>query len=312
VRIAVTVEGQEDVTWEAWLGLAATCEAGGFEGLFRSDHYDSVVGGERGSLDAWATLSALAAVTERLRLGTMVTPVTFRHPSELARVVTTVDHVSGGRAELGIGIGWFEGEHRAAGFPFPPVRERAELLAEQLEIIHRQWTEDVFDFDGRHYRLEGCRARPKPLQTPHPPIIVGGSAKPGTLGPAVRFADEYNTIGDPETCRERRARIDAACEAAGRDPASLPLSIMAGLVIGADAAEVAANTERVARRMNLESAAALLASRGDQWLVGTPAEIVARIAEFEAAGVTRIFLQAWLHEDPAMLELAAAEVLPAL
>jgi F420-dependent oxidoreductase-like protein len=313
MRVCVTVEGQEGISWPDWLALAKTCEAAGFEGLFRSDHYDSVVGaGERGSLDAWSTLAALAAVTSRLRLGTMVSPVGFRHPSELARVVTTVDHVSDGRAELGIGMGWFEGEHRAHGFPFPPTPERSERLAEQLEIVHRQWTEDVFDLDGRHYRLERCRALPKPVQKPRPPIIVGGSARPGTLGPAVRFADEYNTFASPEDARERRARIDAACAAAGRDPASLPLSLMAGLVLGADEAEVAELTERAAARLLFASADELRAARGDGWLIGTPAQVVERLHVYEAVGVTRVFLQVWGADAVPMLELAAREVLPPL
>jgi len=313
MRVAVTVEGQEAIMWPDWLALAHACETGGFDGLFRSDHYDSVVGArERGSFDAWTTLAALAAVTERLRLGTMVSPVTFRHPSLLARAVTTVDHVSGGRAELGIGMGWFEGEHRAAGFPFPPTRERAEMLAEALEIVHRQWTEDAFDFHGLHYVLEDCRALPKPLQRPRPPIIVGGTAKPGTLVPAVRCADEYNTFASPADARERRATIDAACERTGRDPATLPLSVMAGLVIGSTEQEVARRTEEAARRLLFASADELLAARGHGWLIGTPPEVVARLDEYEAAGVSRVFMQVWGADAVPMLDLAAAEVLPAL
>jgi F420-dependent oxidoreductase-like protein len=313
MRICVTVEGQEDITWADWLALARACEQGGFEGIFRSDHYDSVVGaGERGSLDAWATLSALAAVTERLRLGTIVTPVTFRHPSVLARMVTTVDHVSGGRAELGLGMGWFEGEHRAAGIPFPPTRERAERFAEALEIVHRQWTEDVFSFHGRHYVLEDCRALPKPVQSPRPPIIVGGSALPGTLVPAVRFADEYNTFASPAVSRERRALIDAACARSGRDPATLPLSVMCGLVIGETPAEVAARLDDSATRLRFGGAGELLEARGDGWLIGTPAEVVERINAYEAAGVSRIFMQVWGGDAVPMLGLVAAEVLPAL
>jgi F420-dependent oxidoreductase-like protein len=313
VRVCVTVEGQEGISWPDWLTLAKACEAAGFEGIFRSDHYDSVVGAEeRGSLDAWATLAALAAVTSRLRLGTMVSPVGFRHPSQLARVVTTVDHVSGGRAELGIGMGWFEREHRAAGFPFPPTPERSERLAEQLEIVHRQWTEDVVDFPGRHYVLEGLRALPKPVQQPRPPIIVGGSAKPGTLVPAVRFADEYNTFASPEDARERRGLMDAACVAAGRDPASLPLSVMAGLVLGEDADEVAELTERAAARLLFAGAHELRAARGAGWLIGTPPEVVDRLGEYRAAGVSRVFLQVWGADAVPMLELAAREVLPHL
>src|SRR5919106_4186917 len=163
MRVCLMIEGQEDVTWDQWLALAAAWEEHGLEGLFRSDHYESVMGmRERGSLDAWTTLAALAARTSRIRLGTLVSPVTFRHPSVLAKSVVTVDHVSGGRVELGMGAGWMEKEHSGYGFPFPDTPTRMEMLAEQAEIVVRQWTEDEFSFEGRHYRLEGCTAEPKP------------------------------------------------------------------------------------------------------------------------------------------------------
>ena len=178
------IEGQEDVSWEQWLALARACEESGLEGLFRSDHYAGLMGDEsRGSLDAWTTLGALGAVTERIRLGSMVSPVTFRHPALLAKAVTTADHVSGGRVELGIGAGWNVREHEAYGFPFPELPERLERLEEQLELIVRQWTEDDVSFDGQHYRAEGLNAHPKPLQRPRPPVIVGGAAKPRTARP---------------------------------------------------------------------------------------------------------------------------------
>ncbi|HYG81325.1 MAG TPA: LLM class flavin-dependent oxidoreductase, partial [Pyrinomonadaceae bacterium] len=161
------IEGQEGVSWEDWLALAKSCEAHGVPALFRSDHYLNLGGvAERGSLDAWATISALAAVTTTLRLGTLVSPATFRHPSELAKVVATADHVSGGRVELGLGAGWHEREHRAFGFTFPPLRERMDRLAEQLAIVHGSWTEPSFSFEGRFYELEALDAQPRPLQAP--------------------------------------------------------------------------------------------------------------------------------------------------
>src|SRR3954451_15424610 len=144
MRVALMIEGQEGVTWTQWVALAQAAERAGIEALFRSDHYSTVTGRAGGSLDAWTTLAGLAAVTERLRLGTLVSPVTFRHPSVLARAVVTVDQISGGRVELGMGAGWMEQEHRAFGFPFPAYEERAAMLAEQIEIVPRQWTEDEF------------------------------------------------------------------------------------------------------------------------------------------------------------------------
>src|SRR3954470_23461353 len=170
MRFDLMIEGQEDVSWEQWQRLAATAEQLGFTALMRSDHYLSVDGhGTRGALDAWGTITALAATTDTLRLGTLVSPATFRHPSVLAKAVVTADHVSGGRVELGIGTGWLEAEHTAYGFPFPPMGERMTVLSEQLEIIHRQWTERMFDFTGNHYRIGGLDARPKPVQRPPPP-----------------------------------------------------------------------------------------------------------------------------------------------
>src|ERR671929_1207927 len=191
MRVALMIEGQEDVTWEDWLALAHACERCGIEALFRSDHYLSVAGQRRrGALDAWTQIAALAARTTTLRLGTLVSPATFRHPSLLAKSVVTADHVSNGRVELGLGAGWMVPEHEQYGFPFPPTRERVELFAEQLEIVARSWTEERLDFEGRHYRLRGLTALPRPVQQPRPPLLVGGPGKPGTLRPAAPWADE--------------------------------------------------------------------------------------------------------------------------
>src|SRR3954468_13452030 len=166
VRVALMIEGQEDVTWDDWVALADACERSGVEALFRSDHYVSVMGaGERGSLDAWGTISALAARTSTLRLGTMVSPSSFRHPSVLAKLVATADHVSGGRIELGLGTGWSEVEDTAYGFPFLSMKERMDVLEEQLEIIHEgHWHDGPFSFKGTFYELEELRARPQPVR----------------------------------------------------------------------------------------------------------------------------------------------------
>src|SRR3954451_12094384 len=172
MRVSLMIEGQQGVTWEQWVALARACEENGIERLFRSDHYLGFhAGGRDGSLDCWTTLAALAAVTSTLRLGSLVSPVTFRHPSLLARAAVTVDHVSGGRVEVGIGGGWMEAEHRAFGFPFPDTSARMESLAEQLEIVHRQWTEDGFDFSGEHYALKDGTALPRPGQQADPPLV---------------------------------------------------------------------------------------------------------------------------------------------
>jgi F420-dependent oxidoreductase-like protein len=300
MRVCLMVEGQEDVSWEQWLGLAAACEEHGLEGLFRSDHYLSVMGrGERGSLDAWATLAALAARTSRVRLGTLVSPATFRHPSVLAKNVVTVDHVSGGRVELGLGAGWHEAEHRAYGFDMPPTATRMAVLAEQLEIVHRSWTGEPFSFAGAHYRLEDLRALPRPLQRPHPTLLVGGGAGPRSVALAARFGDEYNTTLAPlEECRRRRGLVEAAWREAGRDPDTVRFSLMTTCVVGRDRSEL---LERVAAVRAVTGGggdpAVGVAAPPPHWLLGTAEQLAEQLRELERAGVTRVMLQHLAHAD---------------
>src|SRR4051794_1084636 len=192
VRVGLMIEGQEDVSWDQWVALARACEESGIETLFRSDHYLSVQGAQgSASLDAWATVNALAAITSRLRLGTLVSPATFRHPSVLAKTVVTADHVSGGRVELGMGAGWLDAEHRAYGFPFHDTRTRLDVLEEQLQIIRGQGGGGPFSFGGKDYAIEALDALPKAVQRPGPPLILGGSGGPRGLRLAARYADEY-------------------------------------------------------------------------------------------------------------------------
>ena len=303
MRVCLMIEGQEDVTWDQWLALAGACEDHGLEGLFRSDHYESVMGRrERGSLDAWATLAALAARTSRIRLGTLVSPATFRHPSVLAKNVATVDHGSGGRAELGLGAGWHEGEHRAYGFEFPPTPTRMERLAEQLEIVTRSWTEDAFSFQGRHYRLQDLRALPKPVQRPRPTLLVGGGAGPRSLALAARWADEYNTVGVPlEELPERRRRLQDAWREAGRDPETARLSLMTTGVAGRDRAEVRERVRRVLAVTGREAGAAEIEQERPHWLLGTVDQLAERLQALEAAGVSRVMLQHLDHADTEMV-----------
>jgi F420-dependent oxidoreductase-like protein len=238
VDLCLMIEGQEGVSWPEWLALAQACEEHGIPALFRSDHQLNLEGvDERGSLDAWAVITALAAQTSTLRLGTLVSPVTFRHPSELAKLVVAADHVSGGRVELGLGAGWNEREHAAYGFPFPPLRERMDMLEEQLEIVHGHWADGPFSFAGEHYRLEELHAEPKPVQAPHPPLLMGGQAGPRGAALAARWADEYNApFATLEDAVAMKARVDAACEAAGREP--IPFSLMTGVLVGRDRGEL--------------------------------------------------------------------------
>jgi alkanesulfonate monooxygenase SsuD/methylene tetrahydromethanopterin reductase-like flavin-dependent oxidoreductase (luciferase family) len=277
VRVCLMIEGQEAVTWEQWKALATTCERSGIETLFRSDHYLSVQGqGERGSLDAWTTIAALAAVTSTLRLGTLVSPVTFRHPSLLAKAVVTADHVSGGgRIELGLGGGWLEAEHAAYGFAFPPPAVRMEMLSEQLELVRKEWAEGTFTQEGRHYSVQNLDALPKPISEPR--LLLGGGGGRRSLALAVRYADEYNVFHmSEEHLREVRSGLDDACKRVGRDPATLPLSLM-------DPVDKAP-TEQV----------------------------VQRFRQLESAGVERIMLQHLQHEDLDTVEWIGRELAPAL
>lgn len=314
MRVCLMIEGQEGPTWEDWLRLARLCEAQGLEGLFRSDHYTAIIREHADALDAWATLAALAAVTSRIRLGTLVSPATFRHPSVLARMAATVDHISGGRVEVGLGSGWYEREHRAHGFPFPDGRERFELLAEQVEVVVRTWTEEGFSHEGRHYELHDQTALPRPLQRPHPPLVLGGGVGPRFAALAARYATEVNTLGAPVAeLRERRERLDRACAAAGRDPASLGFSVMTACFLGESRREVLDRLRAfLAVRGGDAEPEALLAERADRWLVGTVEEVTERIEALRGIGVTRVFLQHLNHGDDDMVRLVGGRLLPAL
>ena len=314
MRVCLMIEGQDGVTWDDWVRLAQVTEEHGLEGLFRSDHYTAIIRPDADAHDAWATLAGLAAITSRIRLGTMVSPVTFRHPSVLARMAVTVDHISGGRVEVGMGSGWYEREHDAHGFAFLDGKERFELFAEQVEVVVRSWTEERFDHDGPAYRLGGQRALPRPVQRPHPPLVLGGTVKRRFAALAARYATEVNTLGAPnEELRERKAALDRACAEIGRDPATLGYSVMTSCFLGETSADV---LDRVGRFQSIRGvdtdAEAVVRDRRDRWLVGTVDEIAERIEELRALGVTRVFLQHLNHDDDAMVALVGDRLLPLL
>jgi F420-dependent oxidoreductase-like protein len=305
MELALMIEGQEGVTWDDWCALAAACEEHGVGTLFRSDHYISQ-SDEAGNVahDAWTTLAALAARTSTLRLGTLVSPATFRAPALLANAAATVDHVSGGRVELGLGAGWNAREHAAYGFPFPEARIRVELFAEQLEVVHRLWSEERVDFRGRHYVLDDAPAQPKPLQEPHPPLLVGGSGGRGTVEPASRFADEYNS---PFVTPEQAAAIRASV------PARLRFSVMVGYLVGASEEDARERARRLydanPRELGFEDWLARYRGRA---VVGSVEEAVARLREYERAGCDRVMLQHLLHTDLEPVRLLGEAVGPAL
>jgi F420-dependent oxidoreductase-like protein len=311
MRVCLMIEGQEGVTWEQWKALAAACEEHGFEGLFRSDHYLSVMGRpERGSLDAWTTLAALAAITSRIRLGTLVSPATFRHPSVLAKSAATVDHVSAGRVELGIGAGWQEREHRAFGFPFASLGTRMDLMEEQLEILARSFGDEPFSFQGEHYRLEDLDARPKPLQRPRPPIILGGRGGRRSLELAAHWADEYNTFSASlDEVKQRHDAFAAAWKEAGRDPDAFRYSVMVTTLVGADDTEFRERVNRLAEWLGSEPGEVLARLR-DGGVAGTVDEAAEGLRALEAAGAQRVMLQHFLHDDIEAVELIGRELIP--
>lgn len=313
--VCLMIEGQEDVNWVDWQAIAAACEEHGVGTLFRSDHYLSVDDRrERGSLDAWATIAALAATTERLRLGTLVSPATFRHPAVLAKMAVTADHISGGRVELGIGAGWWDREHEAYGIDLPEPGPRLDALEEQMELIRRYWEEGPFNYEGRHYRAKNLDALPKPVRQPRLPLILGGKGGPRSLRLAAALADEYNTVmSTAAEIADVRKRLDQACEAADRDPETLPLSMMTGWLVGADEDELRDRASRLVQwKGDGDDGDAFLAGLRESTIKGTTPEAIEQLRELEAAGLARIMGQHLLHRDLDAIELLGREIVPAL
>jgi alkanesulfonate monooxygenase SsuD/methylene tetrahydromethanopterin reductase-like flavin-dependent oxidoreductase (luciferase family) len=308
VRLALMIEGQEGVTWDDWVAIADACEEHGVEALFRSDHYVSGFDETRHVLDAWTTIAGLAARTTKLQLGTLVSPATFRHPSVLAHAAATADEISGGRVTLGLGAGWMQREHEAYGFDFATARVRVARFGEQLEIVHRLFREDNVDFEGEHYRLSGAPG----LKRPDLPLLVGGSVKPGTTEPAVRFANEYNTFfATTDGVRARKRKLDEACERAGRDPATLRYSLMAPCVVGRDEREVLESARRVGARFGREPQD-VLDRYGQFGPVGVVEQVVERLKQIEELGYERVMLQHLAHQDLDTVALIGRELAPAL
>lgn len=303
----VFVEPQQGASYADQLAVAQTAERAGYSAFFRSDHYVAMAGdGLPGPTDSWVTLAGLARETTSIRLGTMVTSATFRYPGPLAISVAQVDEMSGGRVELGLGAGWFEAEHKAYAIPFPPLGERFDRLTEQLEILTGLWTTpagDTFDYSGKHYEITDSPALPKPVQTPHPPIIIGGGGAKRTPALAARFADEFNIPFVPlETLTEQYARVAAAVENAGRAKDSLTYSAAFVVCVGRDDSEIARRAEAIGREVD--------ELRSNSPAVGTPAEVVDKLGPFLEAGAQRIYLQVLDQSDLEHIEFFAEQIIP--
>ncbi len=318
LRVGVMIEGQEGLTWERWRRIAETVEGLGFESLWRSDHLFSLYGvPTRPGLDTWTSLAQLATLTRRLRFGPLVCPITFHHPSVLARQAAAVDVLSGGRLELGVGAGWHDREHQAFGIPYPPVGERIRRLDEAVQVIRALWHDGPASFAGRYYRLDGGVGWPKPVQRPRIPVIIGGRG-PRVLQVVARHADEWNCGGSrpPADVRAKTETLVAACQRIGRDPRTIRRSWMGGVLI----AEHGAALERRARKIQeyvpprAATPTAQLPNvlRSEGWLVGSPEDIVGQMRDLAAEGMERFMLQFYDQEDLEALHLLAREVVPRL
>jgi F420-dependent oxidoreductase-like protein len=306
MRLRVFTEPQQGADYATLRRVAQAAERLGFDAFFRSDHYLNVGedGGLPGPTDAWATLAGLATETSTIRLGTLLSPVTFRLPGPLAIIVAQVDQMSGGRVELGLGAGWFDAEHTAYGIPFPPVGERFGMLAEQAAIITGLWATPAgktFSYDGTHYKLTDSPALPKPVQQPRPPLLIGGGGPRRTPRLAAAYADEFNVPFSSVTETSAAfGRVREACAAAGRE--RLPRFSMAQTVCcGRDAAELERRAEAIGRP---------LGDLREHGVAGTPAEVIDRLGQFGEIGAERAYLQVLDLGDLDHLELIAAEVLP--
>lgn len=318
MRFALMTEPQQGLSYAELLAIARAAEVAGFEAFLRSDHYTSFPGGSgRATSDAWATLAGLARETSRIRLGSLVSPVTFRLPGAFAKLVTTVDEMSGGRIEVGVGAGWNELEHAQLGIPFPPLVERYDRLEEALTIIHGLWTEpDGWSFEGRFWQVRGSLYRPPPARggRRHPHLVLGGDGRPRGVRLAAMYGDEYNASGmAPAEAAEILARLRAACRTVGRDPEGVAFSVMTGVLVGETEGDVRDRVAALREELQLDpdEVEAWLARRTSRWILGTPEQALEQVAAYETAGVQRLALQDLMPRDLAMVGLLGERVVTA-
>jgi F420-dependent oxidoreductase-like protein len=302
MRLRVLLEARHGATYDQTLAMARATEEAGFDAFFRSDHFLGIDPNHATLVptDAWVTLAGLARDTTRVRLGTLVSPVTFRLPGALAVTVATVDAMSGGRVELGMGAGWYALEHAMFGIPLPPLGERLDMLEEQLAIVTGLWATPVgerFSHDGRRYRIDECRNVPRPAQSPHPPVIVGGTGAKRSPRLAARFADEYSS-GFPGGAAERFAAFGRICEESGRDPASVRRSVVLPVCCGSDDAEVARRAAAMGRTDLL-----------GMGVCGGPDAVLDKLGEIGEAGVDTVYLHIYDVDDLDHVRLLGSEVL---
>ena len=313
MRVSLLIEGQEGVTWDDWVRIATLSEAHGLAGLYRSDHYASIFRRRAAALDAWTTLAGLAAITSRIRLGTLVSPVTFRHPSVLARTAVTVDHISRGRVDVGLGLGWYEREHTENGFAFGTTRERFRLLSEQVPVIVRSWTETGFDHKGDVYVLREQCALPLPYQRPHPPLILGGRVGPRFAALSARYASEVNALRQSvEEMHRGRDLLDRACSEIGRDPRSLASSILITCFLGETRNEASDRAREYTDYGSDDTAfVQMVESTRNSWLIGSVDEVAHHVKGYQRI-VSHLVVRHLNQTDDDMVRLVGSELAPQL
>jgi alkanesulfonate monooxygenase SsuD/methylene tetrahydromethanopterin reductase-like flavin-dependent oxidoreductase (luciferase family) len=323
MRFALMIEAQMGLSYEDQLAIVGRAEAAGFESFFRSDHYAAFPGAsDRPTTDAWAVLAGLARETSRITLGALVSPVTFRHPGNFVKLVTTVDQMSGGRIEVGVGAGWNDEDHEQLGIAFPPIEARADLMEDQLAILHGLWTQPPgWTFDGHQVRVRNGALRPGGVEADgrprengrtRPRIITGGQGTARGYRLAAQYADEFNlSSASPESVPAKQAQLDAACAAVGRDPKTLTRSAMVGTLLGRDDAELERRADALLTEFGEDAASgrSWLNSRRGRWIMGSPDEARATVARFADAGIERIMLQDFLPHDLDHIDLMAEHLI---
>ncbi len=324
MRFALMIEAQMGLSYEDQLSIVRRAEAAGFEAFFRSDHYAAFPGdSDQATTDALAVLAGLARETSRIHLGALVSPVTFRHPGNFAKLVTTVDEMSGGRIEVGVGAGWNDEDHSQLGLAFPEMTERADLMEDQLALLRGLWEEAPgWDFDGHRVKVRGGRLRPGPVQVEgrpigkngrvRPRIITGGQGTPRGFRLAARYADEFNlSSSSPESAAQKQRELDDACAAIGRDPKTLTRSSMVGVLVGRDDDEVARRADAILAAFGERASNGLewLNARRSRWILGTPDQARSMVKRFADAGIERIMLQDFVPLDLEHIDLLAEELI---
>ncbi len=317
MKIGIIIEGQEGLSWDTWRHIIAQAEALGFDSLWRSDHLLSIIDERREAHETWLALTVAAAETTRLQIGSLVSPITFRNPAQLAKMAMSLDSLSHGRLVLGVGAGWNDREHRAHGLPFPPFKERLERLEEGIEIIRLLQLDGPVSYQGRYYQIDNANPYPKPVQKPSVPLLIGGKGKARFLRIVACYADEWHmTTNSPAFCQERSERLAEQCRRIDRNPEDIRRSVSVGLLIGRGASEIECRGRSIQRFMPELAAVSTSeipeAVRGAGWVCGTPEDIVPQLQALAAVGVDRVMLQHHDFDDEDVLQLIAREIIPAV